>query len=60
MTADARLLARDLKLGYGDRVVVDGLDLDVLDGTVTLAFEFGDPGIGCGGGHCCCLQGWMD
>ena len=31
----ARLQARDVRLGYGDRVVVDGLDLDVLDGAVT-------------------------
>ncbi|ASU77230.1 ABC transporter ATP-binding protein [Actinopolyspora erythraea] len=30
-----RLCARDLSLGYGDRVVVDGLDLDVVDGTIT-------------------------
>lgn len=30
-----RLEARDLQLAYGDTVVVDGLDLDVLDGTVT-------------------------
>ncbi|QUH05722.1 ABC transporter ATP-binding protein [Saccharopolyspora erythraea] len=27
--------ARDLKLGYGERVVVDGLDVDVVDGTIT-------------------------
>ncbi|WP_158886704.1 ABC transporter ATP-binding protein [Amycolatopsis anabasis] len=31
----ARLRAERLRLGYGDSVVVDGLDLDVLDGTVT-------------------------
>ncbi|MGH3910242.1 MAG: ABC transporter ATP-binding protein [Pseudonocardiaceae bacterium] len=31
----ARLKACDLRLGYGDNVVIDGLDLDVLDGTVT-------------------------
>jgi iron complex transport system ATP-binding protein len=31
----SRLQARDLALGYGDTIVVDGLDLDVLDGTVT-------------------------
>jgi iron complex transport system ATP-binding protein len=31
-----RLAARDLQLAYGDDVVVDGLDLDVLDGTVTV------------------------
>ncbi|MGH4024979.1 MAG: ABC transporter ATP-binding protein [Pseudonocardiaceae bacterium] len=30
-----RLEARDLQLGYGDHVVVDGLDIDVLDGTVS-------------------------
>jgi iron complex transport system ATP-binding protein len=30
-----RLEARDLRLGYGDNVVVDGLDLEVLDGTVS-------------------------
>ena len=30
-----RLQARDLQVGYGDRLVVDGLDLDVLDGAVT-------------------------
>ncbi|SDP95501.1 iron complex transport system ATP-binding protein [Actinopolyspora xinjiangensis] len=34
-TARNRLRARDLSLGYGDRVVVDGLDLDVVDGTIT-------------------------
>jgi iron complex transport system ATP-binding protein len=31
----ARLEARDLRLCYGDTVVIDGLDLDVLDGTVS-------------------------
>ncbi|KAA2262323.1 ABC transporter ATP-binding protein [Solihabitans fulvus] len=31
----ARLRANQLRLGYGDRLVVDGLDLDVLPGTVT-------------------------
>lgn len=31
----ARLVAEDLRLGYGDAVIVDGLDLAVLDGTVT-------------------------
>ncbi|TVT50699.1 ABC transporter ATP-binding protein [Amycolatopsis rhizosphaerae] len=31
----SRLRAQALKLAYGDRVVVDGLDLDVLDGTIT-------------------------
>ncbi|MFD9740358.1 ABC transporter ATP-binding protein [Umezawaea sp. NPDC059074] len=30
-----RLQAADLKVGYGDRMVVDGLDLDVIGGTVT-------------------------
>lgn len=30
-----RLRARDLRLAYGDRVVVDGLDLDIVDGTIT-------------------------
>ncbi|MGH3885711.1 MAG: ABC transporter ATP-binding protein, partial [Pseudonocardiaceae bacterium] len=30
-----RLQAHDLQLAYGDNVVVDGLDLDVLDGTVS-------------------------
>jgi iron complex transport system ATP-binding protein len=30
-----RLVARDLTLGYGDRTVVDHLDLDVLDGGIT-------------------------
>ncbi len=30
-----RLHARDLRLAYGERVVVDGLDLDVVDGTIT-------------------------
>lgn len=30
-----RIEARDLRLAYGDQVVVDGLDLDVPDGTVT-------------------------
>lgn len=32
---DIRLRAEGLQVGYGDTVVVDGLDLDVLDGTVT-------------------------
>ncbi|HKR52395.1 MAG TPA: ABC transporter ATP-binding protein [Pseudonocardiaceae bacterium] len=35
MTDQIRLQAHDLRLGYGDNVVVDGLDLNVLDGTVT-------------------------
>ncbi|MDQ3762584.1 MAG: ABC transporter ATP-binding protein [Actinomycetota bacterium] len=30
-----RLQARDLQLAYGDNVVIDGLDFDVLDGTVS-------------------------
>ncbi|TQJ03409.1 iron complex transport system ATP-binding protein [Amycolatopsis cihanbeyliensis] len=32
---ETRLRAEGVRLGYGERVVVDGLDLDVLDGTVT-------------------------
>ena len=35
MTDQIRLQAHDLQLAYGDNVVVDGLDLDVFDGTVT-------------------------
>jgi len=31
----SRLRAEGLKLGYGEALVVDGLDLDVLDGTIT-------------------------
>ncbi|MDN5748906.1 MAG: ABC transporter ATP-binding protein [Pseudonocardia sp.] len=34
-TAPVRLRADGVCLGYGDRVVVDGLDLDVVAGTVT-------------------------
>ncbi len=30
-----RLRATDLQLAYGDRIVVDGLDLDIVEGTVT-------------------------
>ena len=30
-----RLHARDLQLAYGERVVIDGLDFDVIDGTIT-------------------------
>ncbi|WP_281690190.1 ABC transporter ATP-binding protein [Pseudonocardia thermophila] len=30
-----RLRAEGVRLGYGDRLVVDGLDLDVVEGTVT-------------------------
>ena len=33
--ADPRLQARNLQAGYGDTVVLDGLDLDVISGTVT-------------------------
>ncbi len=33
--APGRLVARDLTLGYGDRVVVEHLDLDVVDGGIT-------------------------
>ncbi len=33
--APVRLRAESLRLGYGDHLVVDGLDLDVLPGTVT-------------------------
>ncbi|RZT85306.1 iron complex transport system ATP-binding protein [Pseudonocardia sediminis] len=33
--APVRLRAEDVRLGYGDHVVVDGLDFDVLPGTVT-------------------------
>jgi iron complex transport system ATP-binding protein len=33
--APARLRAEGLRLGYGERTVVDGLDLDVVAGTVT-------------------------
>ncbi|GAA2791177.1 ABC transporter ATP-binding protein [Saccharopolyspora taberi] len=34
-TRQTRLHARDLRLAYGERVVVDGLDIDVADGTIT-------------------------
>jgi iron-siderophore transport system ATP-binding protein len=30
-----RLQAAELKVGYGDRMIVDGLDLDIVGGTVT-------------------------
>jgi len=30
-----RLQAADLRVGYGDRMIVDGLDLDIVGGTVT-------------------------
>ncbi|WP_199430937.1 ABC transporter ATP-binding protein [Qaidamihabitans albus] len=33
---EARLKADGIRLGYGERVVVDDLDLDVLDGSVTV------------------------
>ena len=33
--ASVRLRAESVRLGYGDRIVVDGLDLDIVDGTVT-------------------------
>ena len=32
---EVRLRASELRVGYGDSVVLDGLDVDVLDGTVT-------------------------
>jgi iron complex transport system ATP-binding protein len=35
MTEHPRLRAEGIRLAYGDAVVVDGLDLDVVDGTVT-------------------------
>ncbi len=35
-TTPARLRARDLTVGYGDRAVVEHLDLDVLDGELTV------------------------
>ncbi|WP_193103212.1 ABC transporter ATP-binding protein [Brachybacterium sp. FME24] len=35
MTTDHTLLIQDLTLGYGDRTVIDGLDLSVLPGKVT-------------------------
>ena len=34
-SAEQRLRGRELQLAYGDRVVVDGLDIDVPDGTIT-------------------------
>ncbi|MCP2164690.1 ABC transporter ATP-binding protein [Goodfellowiella coeruleoviolacea] len=33
--SEVRLRASQLRLGYGDRLIVDGLDLDVVSGTVT-------------------------
>jgi iron complex transport system ATP-binding protein len=35
MTHPTRLQVHDVQLAYGDNIVVDGLDLDVLDNTVT-------------------------
>ncbi len=35
MTAEHRLQAQDIRLSYGDRVIVDGLDLDVPAGVIT-------------------------
>lgn len=35
MTADRRLEARGVSLAYGDRTIVDGLDLDVAPGRIT-------------------------
>ena len=35
MTADHTLEVKDLTLGYGERTVIDGLDLDLLPGRVT-------------------------
>lgn len=35
MTRPPRLRAEGVRLAYGDSVVVDGLDLDIVDGTVT-------------------------
>ncbi|MFZ5871626.1 MAG: ABC transporter ATP-binding protein [Actinomycetota bacterium] len=35
MTTSTRLRAEDLTIGYGDRPVVEGLDLEVLDGGIT-------------------------
>ncbi|MGY4103560.1 ABC transporter ATP-binding protein [Nocardia sp. R16R-3T] len=35
MTSDTRLCAQDVTLGYGDRVIVDGLDIDIAPGVVT-------------------------
>jgi len=33
--APTRLQARDVQLGYHDAVVIDGLELDIVQGTVT-------------------------
>lgn len=35
MTTDTRLSAQEVTLGYGDRVVVDGLSIDIAPGVVT-------------------------
>ncbi|OZV77036.1 cobalamin/Fe3+-siderophore ABC transporter ATP-binding protein [Micromonospora echinospora] len=35
MAPTARLRARGLRVAYGDRAVLDGLDIDVLDGSIT-------------------------
>ncbi|MFE9324826.1 ABC transporter ATP-binding protein [Nocardia sp. NPDC052278] len=35
MTSDTRLSAQEVTLGYGDRVIVDGLDIDIAPGVVT-------------------------
>ncbi|XTZ17463.1 ABC transporter ATP-binding protein [Micromonospora echinospora] len=35
MAPTARLKARGLRVAYGDRAVLDGLDIDVLDGSIT-------------------------
>jgi iron complex transport system ATP-binding protein len=33
--APARLVAKDLTLGYGDRIIVDGLDIEIPTGVIT-------------------------
>ncbi|WP_433205785.1 ABC transporter ATP-binding protein [Nocardia sp. CA-107356] len=35
MTRDTRLAAQDVTLGYGDRVIVDGLSIDIAPGVIT-------------------------
>lgn len=35
MTTDTRLSAQEVTLGYGDRVIVDGLSIDIAPGVVT-------------------------
>jgi len=37
---EVRLRASELRVGYGDSVVLDGLDVDVLDGTVTAVIDW--------------------